>query len=62
MAVCLNALLSVILISVLLKMDAAHLLNQTSGGFDLQGMGNIADFRTRLESLNTPQAEELDAV
>ena len=45
-----------------LKMDAAHLLNQTSGGFDLQGMGNIADFRTRLESLNTPQAEELDAV
>ena len=42
MAVCLNALFSVvILISVLLKMDAAHLLNQTSGEFDTDAMANL---------------------
>jgi hypothetical protein len=37
LAVCLNALLStVIFLSVLLKMDAAHLLGETSDGFDTE--------------------------
>ena len=42
LAICLNALLSVvILISVLLKMDSAYLSGQTSDGFDIETAANL---------------------
>jgi hypothetical protein len=42
LAICLNALLSVvILISVLLKMDSAYLSGQTSDGFDIETAVNL---------------------